>query len=149
MLTTISLLSVHGILQARILELPFPSPADHVLSELFLMAHPSWVALPGMVHSFTELCKPLHSDKAVVQEGRVGEYRGVWWAVVHGVAKCWTWLRDWTIVTTTFSLFLKKPEPSQFVSVAKPHHSFFLIKVVLSLQNNFWLTAKRIQFPTC
>ena len=47
--------SVHGILQARILELPFPSPVDHVLSELFLMTHPFWVALSGMVHSFTEL----------------------------------------------------------------------------------------------
>ena len=40
--------------------LPFPSPADHVLSELSIMTHPSWVALPGMAHSFTEL------DKAVV-----------------------------------------------------------------------------------
>ena len=40
--------------------LPFLSPADHVLSELSTMTHPSWVALPGMAHSFIEL------DKAVV-----------------------------------------------------------------------------------
>ena len=40
--------------------LPFPFPADHVLSELSTMTHPSWVALPGMAHSFIEL------DKAVV-----------------------------------------------------------------------------------
>ena len=33
---------------------------DHVLSELSTMTRPSWVALHGMAHSFTEL------DKAVV-----------------------------------------------------------------------------------
>ena len=40
--------------------LPFPSPVDHVLSELSTMTRPSWVALHGMAHSFIEL------DKAVV-----------------------------------------------------------------------------------
>ena len=40
--------------------LPFPSPVDHILAELSTMTHPSWVALPGMAHSFIEL------DKAVV-----------------------------------------------------------------------------------
>ena len=40
--------------------LPFPSPVDHVLSELSTMTHLSWVALHCMAHSFTEL------DKAVV-----------------------------------------------------------------------------------
>ena len=40
--------------------LPFPSPVDHVLSELSTVIHPSFVALHGMAHSFTEL------DKAVV-----------------------------------------------------------------------------------
>ena len=39
---------------------PFPSPVDHVLSELSTMTHPSWVALHDMAHSFIEL------DKAVV-----------------------------------------------------------------------------------
>ena len=38
----------------------FPSPVDHVLSELSTMTCPSWVALHGMAHSFIEL------DKAVV-----------------------------------------------------------------------------------
>ena len=33
---------------------------DHVLSELSTMAHPSWVTLHGMAHSFIEL------DKAMV-----------------------------------------------------------------------------------
>ena len=41
--------------------LPFPSPVDHILSELSTMSLPSWVALHGMAHSFTE------SDKAVIQ----------------------------------------------------------------------------------
>ena len=37
--------------------LPFPSPVDHVLSELSTMTHLSWVALHGMAHSFIELGK--------------------------------------------------------------------------------------------
>ena len=32
--------------------LPFPSPVDHVLSELSTMTHPPWVALHSMAHSF-------------------------------------------------------------------------------------------------
>ena len=39
--------------------LPFPSPVDHILSELSTMTRPAWV-VPCMAHSFTEL------DKAVV-----------------------------------------------------------------------------------
>ena len=45
--------TIHGVLKARI----FLSPVDHVLSELSTMTHPSWVALHGMAHSFTELHK--------------------------------------------------------------------------------------------
>ena len=53
--------TAHGVLKARILSgLPFPSPVDHVLSELSTMIHPSWVTLHGMALSFIEL------DKAVV-----------------------------------------------------------------------------------
>ena len=39
--------------------LPFPSPMDHILSELSTMTRLSWVDLHGMAHSFNEL------DKAV------------------------------------------------------------------------------------
>ena len=35
--------------------LPFPSPADHILSEFSTMTCPSWVALHGMINNFTEL----------------------------------------------------------------------------------------------
>ena len=48
--------------------MPFPAPVDHVLSELFAMTCPSWVALDGIAHSFTELHKPLCHDKAVICE---------------------------------------------------------------------------------
>ena len=41
--------------------LPFPSPVDHILSELSTMTHSFWVALQGMAHSFFQL------DKAVIQ----------------------------------------------------------------------------------
>ena len=37
--------------------LPFPSPVDHILSDLSTMTHLSWVALQGMTHSFIELDK--------------------------------------------------------------------------------------------
>ena len=40
--------------------LPFPSPVDHILSELSTMTHPSCVALHGMAHSFTEF------DRAII-----------------------------------------------------------------------------------
>ena len=41
--------------------LPFPSPVDHILSELSTKIHLSWVALHNMAHSFTEL------DMALIQ----------------------------------------------------------------------------------
>ena len=50
--------------------LPFPSPVDHILSELSAMTHPSWVALHSMTHSFVEIYKPLCHDKAVIHEAR-------------------------------------------------------------------------------
>ena len=53
-------------------DLPFPPPVGHVLSELSAMTCLSWVALHGMAHSFTELNKPLHHDKAVIHEGEEG-----------------------------------------------------------------------------
>ena len=53
--------TVHGALAARMLEwFAIPSSSDHVLSELCTMTCPSWVALHGLAHCFTEL------DKAVV-----------------------------------------------------------------------------------
>ena len=56
--------------------LPFPSPVDHVLSELSTMTHLCWVALHGTAHSFIEL------DKAVVYwKGRVGKKN--WFKTKH------------------------------------------------------------------
>ena len=52
--------------------LPFPSPVDHVLSELYGMTHPSWVALHGMAHSFIEL------DKAVVHVISLVSFLWLW-----------------------------------------------------------------------
>ena len=55
--------------------LPFPSPVDHILSDLSTMTRPSWVALQGMAHSFTEL------DKAVVHMIRLVSYLWLWISV--------------------------------------------------------------------
>ena len=49
--------------------LPSPPPVKHVLSELFTVTHPSWVALHSMGHSFIELWQPLCHDKAVIHTG--------------------------------------------------------------------------------
>ena len=56
--------------------LPFPSPMDHVLSELFFtMTGPSWTALYGMAHSFNEL------EKAVVHVIRLVSFLWLWFSV--------------------------------------------------------------------
>ena len=52
--------------------LPFPFSKDHVLSELSTMTCPSWVALHGMAHSFTEL------DKAVIHVTRLVSFLLLW-----------------------------------------------------------------------
>ena len=41
-------------------DLPFPSPVNHVVSDVSTMTRPSWVPLQSMAHGFNEL------DKAVV-----------------------------------------------------------------------------------
>ena len=54
--------------------LPFPSPVDHVLSELSTTTHSSWVALQGMAHSFTQL------DKAVVNVVSLISFLWLWFS---------------------------------------------------------------------
>ena len=54
--------------------LPFPSPVDHILSELSTMTRPSWVALHSMAHSFTEL------DKAVVYVISLVSFPWLWFS---------------------------------------------------------------------
>ena len=67
--------TVHGILQAKILKwFPFPSPGDHVLSELSTMTHPSWVAPHSMAHSFIKL------DKAVVHVMSLISFLWLWFS---------------------------------------------------------------------
>ena len=55
--------------------LPFPSPVDHILSELSTMTSPSWVALHGMTHNFNELAK------GVVQVIRLVSSLWLWFSV--------------------------------------------------------------------
>ena len=55
--------------------LPFPSPVDHVLSDLSTMTCPSWVALHCMAHSFIEL------DNAVFNVVRLVSFLGLWFSV--------------------------------------------------------------------
>ena len=64
---------------------PFPSPVDHVLSELSTMCCPSWVALHGMAHNFIEL------DKAVVHVIRLVSFLWLWFPPV--LDKLWRFVR--------------------------------------------------------
>ena len=62
---------VHEVLKARIL---VPFPVDSILLELSTMTCPSWVALQGMAHSFSEL------DKAVVHVIRLFSFLWLWFS---------------------------------------------------------------------
>ena len=55
---------------------PFPSPVDHILSELSTMTRLSWVVLHGMAHSFIEL------DEAVVHVIRLVSLLWLWFQSV-------------------------------------------------------------------
>ena len=59
-----------------------------------MMTFPSWLALHSVAHSCTDLCKPLHQDKAVINEAEIVKGRGVACGAVQGVAKNWTQLSD-------------------------------------------------------
>ena len=56
-------------------DLPFPSPAERILSELSTMTGTSWEALHGMAHSFFEL------DKPVVHVIRLVSFLWLWFSV--------------------------------------------------------------------
>ena len=55
--------------------LPFPSPVDHILSDLSTMTRPSWVVLHGIAHNFIEL------DKTVVHVIRLVSFLWLWFSV--------------------------------------------------------------------
>ena len=76
--------TVHGVLiQEYWSGLPFPSPMDHVLSELSTITRLSWVVLPDMAHSFIEL------DKAEILVISLGNFL---WFVVFTLSSLW-WIR--------------------------------------------------------
>ena len=79
--------------------LPFPPPVDHVLSELSTTTCLSWVAWHGMAHSFIELYKLLHHEKAVAHEREMVRDSKAWHAAVHWVSKSRTWLGDLRMIT--------------------------------------------------
>ena len=59
--------------------LPFPSPVDHILSELCTMTRPSWVAPHGMAHSFIEL------GKAVVHVISLVSFLWLWFSFLSAL----------------------------------------------------------------
>ena len=80
--------------------LPFPSPVDHILSELSTRTRPSWVALHGKIHSFIEL------DKAVVHVVSLISFLWLWFSFcLPSMWKgqeayrgfWWEWLNVWKL----------------------------------------------------
>ena len=55
--------------------LPFPPAVGHILSDLSIMSRLSWVAQPGMAHSFMQL------NKAVVHVISVVSFLWLWFSV--------------------------------------------------------------------
>ena len=55
--------------------LPFPSPVDHILSDLSTMTSQSWMTVHGMAHGFIE------SDMAVVHVVRLFSFLWLWLSV--------------------------------------------------------------------
>ena len=74
--------------------LPFLPPEDRVLSELFTMTHPSWVALHGMAHYFIELFKP---SPWLPTHGRPISWHGVGWQETSLYIGFFASLRKWKI----------------------------------------------------
>ena len=62
--------------------LPFPSPVDHILSDLSTMTRPSWVALHGTAHSYIEL------RKAVVHVIRLVRFLWLWFSICSLMENC-------------------------------------------------------------
>ena len=99
--------------------LPFPSPVDHILSELSTMTCPSWVILRGMAHSFIELHKAvIHAIISVSflwlwflfwRLWDVVLASSVWWMRTRGFWKLpdekdWLWEHD--LVTEKFPIVM-------------------------------------------
>ena len=98
--------------------LPFPSPVDHILSELSTKSCPSWVALHGMAHSFIEL------DKAVVHVIRLVSF--LWWWFSVCLASNLRYADDTTLMAESEeelkSLLMKVKEESEKVSLKLNTH---------------------------
>ena len=74
--------------------LPFPSPMDHILSEISTMTLPSSVALHIMAHNFIEL------DKAVVHVIRLVSFLWLWFqSVCPLMPSCNTYRLTWVSLT--------------------------------------------------
>ena len=102
-------------------DLPFPSPVDHILSELSTTTHPSQVALQGMAPSFTELHKAViinSMDMSLSKPWEMVKDREAWSTIVHGVIKSLTQLSDWT--ATTPANHWKRSCPWLFTDQTRP-----------------------------
>ena len=85
--------------------LPFPSPMDNILPEIYTMTHLSWVALHSMVHSFIEL------DKAVVHVIRLISFLWLWFVCLPSDALSQHLRSYWDFSDLGHVVFLTAPAP--------------------------------------
>ena len=96
--------------------LPFPSPVDHVLSDLSTMTLLSWVALQAWL-SFIQL------DKAVVHVIRLASFLWLWFQCVCPLMpSCNTYRLTWVSLTLDMGyLFTAAPAKHSFCSLPDSH----------------------------
>ena len=102
--------------------LPFPSPVDHILSGLFTMTRPSWVALHGMAQfhwvslscvwsmwsdclvfcgcGFQSVCPLMEKDETFIEASWWGNWVFFWWVgsglVQFSRSVLWLFATPWT-----------------------------------------------------
>ena len=113
--------------------LPFPSPVDHVLSELFTMTSPSWVALHSMAYSFIDL------DKALVHVIRLVSFLWLWFSFCLSILfmgfsrqEYWSGLPFPSPVNHVLSELSTMTLPS-WVALHNMAHSFFQLEKAVVL----------------
>ena len=109
--------------------LPFPSPVDHILSELSTMTHPSWVALHGTLFIFSGVISPLISSSILGNTGIEC------WSV-QSLSHVWFFVTPQTSVHQTFLSFTISQSVLKFMStesVVPSNHLILCRPLVLLL----------------
>ena len=112
--------------------LPFPSPVDHILSELFTMTHLSWVAWHGTTHSFIELWKPHQHDKSLILKGDIKKFSMLICLLPHSEVHKNTVLEEKLIFYTP--AFYEKKKKKAFSQLFQKRRKFSLTRMAIGIK---------------